>query len=159
VGGLVERYRWAAVTRIREHVIVDASPEEVWDVVADPRNLPRWNRLIRAVHDVPQDGLREGSAYRAEVGGLGVSLQVRARVEELEAPRYAQVRLSGPIEATVRTWIRPAGRRRSLLEHEVDYRLRGGSIGELIARTLRVAGAPTLLRRGIRAQKRQVEGS
>jgi uncharacterized membrane protein len=154
---VVERYRWAAVTRIREHVIVDASPEEVWDVVADPRNLPRWNRFIRAVHDVPEDGLREGSGYWAELGGLGMSLRVRARIEELDPPRYARVRLSGPIEATVRTWIRPAGRRRARLEHEVDYRLRGGPIGEVVARTLRLAGAPTLLRRGIRAQKRQVE--
>lgn len=158
MGGLVERYRWASVSRIREHVIVDASPEDVWEVVADPRNLPRWNRFIRAVHDVPEDGLREGSGYWAELGSLGLRVRVPARVEELDPPRYARVRLSGPIDATVRTWIRSAGRRRSRLEHEVEYRLRGGPVGEVIARTLRVAGGPALLRRGIRAQKRQIEG-
>jgi len=159
VGGLVERYRGSAVTRIREHAVVDAPPEEVWRIVADPRNLPRWNRFIKAVHDVPDDGLREGSGYWTELGGLGFTVRLRARVEELDPPKYARVQLSGPIEATVRTWIRPAGRRRSRLEHEVEYHLRGGPIGELIAGTLRILGAPMLLRRGIRAQKRQVEGA
>jgi len=157
VGGLVQRYRWSAVSRIREAVIVDASPEEVWAVVSDPRNLPRWNRLIRVVQDVPENGLREGSKYWAEIGGLGVSVRVRADVEELDPPRYGRVRLSGPIDAVVRTWIRPTGSDRSRLEHEVDYRLRGGPVGEVIARTVRLLGGPTLLRRGIRAQKRQVE--
>lgn len=152
-----QRYRGAAVSRIRESVIVEAPPEEVWEVIADPRNLPRWNRFIRAVRDVPEDGLRAGSRYRAELGGLGVSVKVRAEVEELEAPRYSRVRLSGPLDAVVTTWVRPAGSRRSRLEHEIEYHLRGGAVGELIARTVRLLGGSQLLRRGIRAQKRQVE--
>jgi hypothetical protein len=49
------------------------------------------------------------------------------------------------------------GTRRSRLEHEVEYRLKGGPLGALIARGLQVVGAPAMLKRGIRAQKRQVE--
>jgi uncharacterized protein YndB with AHSA1/START domain len=154
---VVERYGGPTVSRIREHIIVDAPPEEVWKVVADPRNLPRWNRFIRAVHDVPQNGLREGSRYWTELGGFGLTVRVRARVEELDPPKYAKVRMSGPVEGAIRTWIRPAGRRRSRLEHEVDYHLRGGPVGEVIGRAVRLLGGPMLLRRGIRAQKRQVE--
>ncbi|MGH2675818.1 MAG: SRPBCC family protein [Actinomycetota bacterium] len=142
---------------IRESIVVDAPPQDVWTVVADPRNLPRWNRFIRAVHDVPDDGLREGARYWTDLGGLGVSVRVRADVEELDPPRYSRVRLTGPVDAVVRTWIRPAGSRRSRLEHEVEYRLRGGAVGELLARTVRLLGGRALLRRGIRAQKRQVE--
>lgn len=157
VGGVGERYGEDLVTTIRDSAIVDASAEEVWAVISDPRNLPRWNRLVRAVHGVPDDGLREGSRYWTELGGFGMSVRVRADVVELDQPRYARVRLTGPVEATVRTWVRPAGSRRSRLEHEVDYHLKGGPIGEAIARALRVFGAPTLLKRGLRAQKRQVE--
>jgi len=65
--------------------------------------------------------------------------------------------LSGPLDAIVRTWIQPDGSGRSILEHEVDYHLKGGPVGELVARGLRLLGARTLLRRGIRAQKRQIE--
>ena len=142
---------------VRQWTVVDATPEEVWEVVSDPRNLPRWNRSIRSVHDVPEDGLKSGSTYWTEIGGMGVNVRVKAEVEDIDPPRFARIRLSGPVDAVVRTWVRPVGTRRSRLEHEVDYRLRGGPLGALIARGLRAFGAPTLLKRGLRAQKRQVE--
>jgi uncharacterized protein YndB with AHSA1/START domain len=145
------------MTRIRQHAIIDASPEEVWAVVSNPRNLPRWNRFIRAVHDVPENGLRPGDRYWTEMGGFGVRFRVRAEVLEADPPRYSRVRLTGPLEAIVRTWIHPAGRRRSRLEHEVNYSVRGGPIGAVVSRALRLVGAPQMLKRGIRAQKRQAE--
>jgi uncharacterized protein YndB with AHSA1/START domain len=157
VAGVGQRYRGAIVSRIRESLIVEAPPEEVWEVVADPRNLPRWNRFIRSVRDVPENGLRAGSRYSTVLGGPGVSVKVRAVVEELEPPRYSRVRLSGPLDAVITTWVRPAGSRRSRLEHEVEYHLPGGPVGELLARTIRLLGGRQLLRRGIRAQKRHVE--
>jgi uncharacterized membrane protein len=142
---------------VRQWTVVDATPEEVWEVVADPRNLPRWSRYVRSVDGVPEDGLRTGSTYWTDIGAMGVDVRVKADVEEIDPPRFARVRLSGPVDAVVRTWIRPVGTRRSRLEHEVDYRLRGGPFGAAIARVLKAFGAPTLVRRGLRAQKRQVE--
>jgi uncharacterized protein YndB with AHSA1/START domain len=147
------------VTRIRESAIVDATPEEVWRVVSDPRNLPRWNRYIVAVHDVPEDGLSEGDRYWTEMGGFGVGLRIRADVMEIVPNRYAKIRLTGPIRAVVQTWIHPAGRRRSRLEHQVDFDVPGGPIGSVVGRALRHLGAVAMLRRGVRAQKRQIEGS
>lgn len=146
------------MTRIRETVFVDASPDEVWSVVSDPRNLPRWNRHIFEVHDVPEDGLKPGTRYWTELGGGGVRFRVRAIVEDIRPPRYSRIKLSGPIDATVQTWVHPAGRSRSMLEHQVDYHVRGGPLGELIGGALRMLGAKALLRHGIRAQKQQVEG-
>jgi carbon monoxide dehydrogenase subunit G len=145
------------VSRISESIEVDASPGDVWTVIADPRNLPRWNRFIRSVHDVPRNGLRAGARYWTELGGLGVTVKVRATVEEIDPPRYSRVRLTGPIDAVVTTTVRGAGPGRSRLEHEIDYHMPGGPVGELLARTLRLLGGRRLVRRGIRAQKRQVE--
>jgi uncharacterized membrane protein len=145
------------VTRILESAIVDATPEEVWRVVSDPRNLPKWNHYIRAVHDVPPDGLKEGDRYWTEMGGFGVRFRIRAHVIESQPGRYAKIRLTGPLEAIVQTWVRPAGPRRSRLEHRVDYHVPGGPIGSVVARALRLLGAAPMLRRGVRAQKRQIE--
>lgn len=144
------------MTRIRETLTVDATPDEVWAVVSDPNNLPSWNRYIVAVHDVPEGGLETGSRYWTELGGFGARVRVRAEVQEVRPPRYARVRLSGPIDATVQTWVHPAGRSRSVLEHQVDYHVRG-PLGGAIDRLVRRMGASQLLRRGIRAQKRQIE--
>ena len=145
------------MSRINEAIVVEAPPDEVWRVIADPLNLPRWNRFIRAVGDVPRNGLRPGSRYWTELGGFGVAVKVRARVEEIDPPRYSRIRLSGPVDAVVTTWVRPAGSLRSRLEHEIDYHMPGGPVGELLARTVRLLGGRQLVRRGIRAQKRQVE--
>lgn len=145
------------MTRIRQDAIIDATPEEVWAVISNPRNLPRWNKYITAVHDVPENGLRPGDRYWTEMGGFGVRFRVRAEVLEVDPPRYSRVRLTGPFQAVVRTWVHPAGAQRSRLEHEVQYSVRGGPIGAVVARALRVLGAPQMLKRGIRAQKRQVE--
>lgn len=151
-----ERYREEPVTRIRESVAVEASPEDVWAIVSDPSNLPRWNKHIHAVHDLPENGLQAGSKYWTEMGGFGARFRVKAEVLEVRPPRYSRVRLSGPVEATVQTWVHPAGRNRSLLEHQVDYHVRG-PLGSAIDRVVRRMGATQLLRHGIRAQKRQVE--
>ena len=147
------------MTRIRESAIVHAPPEEVWRVVSDPRNLPRWNRYVRAVHDVPEDGLSKGDRYWTEMGGFGVRFRIRAHVLESEPNRYAKIRLTGPLEAIVQTWVHPAGRRRSRLEHQVDYHVPGGPVGGVVARALRHLGATAMLRRGVRSQKRQIEGA
>lgn len=154
---LGERYRGALLTRIRDTITVDATPEEVWAVISDARNLPRWNKHIYAVHDVPEETLEAGSRYWTEMGGFGVRFRVRAQVEEVRPPKYARVRLSGPLDAIVQTWVHPGGTKRSVLEHQVDYKLRGGALGRGIGLVLRRLGASGLLHRGMMAQKRQVE--
>jgi ligand-binding SRPBCC domain-containing protein len=145
------------VVRVSERIA--ALPEDVWVVVSDPHNLPMWNRHIREVHDVPEHGLKEGTKYWTRISFLGVSARIDAEVQEVDAPRFSRIRLTGPLDATVRTWVQPDGSGRSILEHEVDYHLKGGPIGELVARGLRALGARTLLRRGTRAQKRQIEAA
>lgn len=157
VEGLGERYREAPVTVVRSSELVDAPPREVWTIVADPRNLPRWNPHIRAVRGVPNGGLRRGTRYVTELRVLGLPFEVHAEVLDLDPPRFSEIRLTGPLEAVVRTWVHPAGSRRSRLEHEVDYRVKGGPAGRVIERGLKLMGAGTLLRRGTRAQVRQIE--
>lgn len=143
---------------VRASEIVEASPEEVWEVIVDPRNLPRWNQHIKKVEGVSEDGLKPGSRYTTSLRVVGVPFDVQAEVLKIDPPRYAEIRLTGPLEAVVRTWVRPAGKRRSRLEHQVTYQVkRIGPAGRIIDQGLRVMGAGTLLRRGTRAQKRQVE--
>lgn len=142
---------------VRSREVIDASPEEVWAVVADPRNLPRWNPHIQEVVGAPPDGLAKGSSYDTIIRVMGVSSTVHAEVADVDPPRSSEVRLTGPLDAVVRTRLLPTAEGQTILEHEVSYRLKGGPFGELIARALRALGAGSVLRRGTRAQKLQVE--
>jgi carbon monoxide dehydrogenase subunit G len=145
------------VSLIEVQVEVQAPPERVWEVVSDPRNLPTWDRRITAVRGVPPGGLREGSRYTTEVRFMGARITVESEVLELRPPEYAKVRVSGPMDAIVETWVEPAGPGTALLRHRVDYRLRGGPLGELVAGAIRMLGAQSMLKRGATAQKRQAE--
>ena len=59
---------------------VEAPPERVWEVVADPNHLPRWDRHISKVTGAPTGGLRTGSTYSTEMVFLGARANVRATV-------------------------------------------------------------------------------
>jgi carbon monoxide dehydrogenase subunit G len=144
---------------IQASVEVNAPPEEVWKVVADPRNLSRWDRHIAKVEGVPREGLQEGTRYTTELRVFGARAHVNSEVLELSAPNHAKVRIEGIATGTVETWLEPLVGNRTRLRHRVDFRLKGGPIGQLAARAINVLGAATLLRRGAEAQKLQAEAA
>jgi uncharacterized membrane protein len=145
-------------TMIGVSVEVDAPPERVWDVVADPRHLPRWERHILSIENLPPDGLSKGSSYTVVMRFVAIRAKVRAEVLEWSPPGYACVRLSGLLDATIRTTVSPIGRSRSRLEHDVEYSFRGGALGDLAARSLQVLGGAQLaLKIGTLGQKRSIE--
>ncbi len=137
-------------------VEVDAPPERVWEVTSDPANLPHWDRHIESVR-VPPDGLGPGVRYQVVMRFMAFRTTVRAEVLEWEPPWRAVVRLSGLLEATVSTSIAALPHERSVLRHEITYRFRGpfGGIG---AQSIQAVGGSQLaLKRGVLAQKRDIE--
>ncbi|MGZ4124821.1 MAG: SRPBCC family protein [Actinomycetota bacterium] len=139
-------------------VEVDAPPERVWDVVADPRHLPRWERHILSIENIPSDGLSKGASYTVVMRFVAIRAKVRAEVLEWSPPGYACVRLSGLLDATIRTTVSPIGRSHSRLEHDVEYSFKGGALGDLAARSLQLLGGAQLaLKIGALAQKRSIE--
>ncbi len=138
---------------------IDAPPEAVWEVVANPENLPLWDHHIYEVKGVPETGLDRGAEYSTGVRFMGARAHTSAKVLEYEPGRHSKIELRGLIDGTVETWLEPLDGGRTRLRHRVDYRFKGGPIGELAARAIRVLGATALLRKGIQAQKRQAERS
>ena len=145
------------MSTVQASAVVDATPERVWTVVANPRNLPGWDRHITRVEGVPNGGLKTGSTYTTEVRLMGVRAHAEARVEELRAAEYSKIRLKGVIEAVIETWLDPMPGGRTRLRHRIEYHFPGGSIGELAGRAVGALGANAILRRGVQAQKRQAE--
>jgi len=137
---------------------VEAPPEVVWEVASDPRNLPHWDRHIEAAH-VARESLGPGSRYEVTMRFMGVSARVRVEVLEWEPPWRAVLHLSGLLDATVTTVVASLPFDRSLLRHQVEYRFRG-PLGLFGAKSLNaVGGAQLALRRGLAAQKREIEAA
>ncbi len=139
-------------------VVIEAPPEAVWEVISDPRNLPHWDRHIVRVDGIPAGGLREGTRYTTEMRFMALRTTIDGAVLEWDPPRRAKFRLTGLLDATVTSTVEPLSGDRSLLEHAIDYRFRGGPLGEVAARSLaRLGGAHLALRHGTLAQKRDIE--
>jgi uncharacterized protein YndB with AHSA1/START domain len=137
-------------------VEVDASPEEVWAVTSDPRNLPHWDTHIRGVR-LPRGGLRPGARYEVEMQFLAVKATVPCEVLEWEPPWRSSFHLGSLLDATVVTTIAKLPFDRSVLRHEVTYVFRG-PLGSFAAASVNaVGGAQFALRRGTLAQQRQIE--
>jgi hypothetical protein len=148
------------VTVVAFGVEILATPDQAWAVVSDPRNLPHWDRHIVSVEGVPSGGLGEGLRYVTVMGFLGMRARVACEVVRWKPPLESVLQLSGPLDATVSTTLTDRPPDRCWLEHKVDYRFRGGVLGRLAARSLRVVvGAQLALRRGTLAQKREIEAS
>ena len=146
------------VTTVEIDLVIEASPEAVWEVISDPRNLPHWDRHISRVEGVPADGLRLGTRYMTEMRFMAFRTHVAGEVLEWDPPQLSVIRLKGLLDATVTSVVEELSGGRSLLEHTIDYRFRGGPLGELAARSLaRMGGADLALRHGSLAQKREIE--
>jgi carbon monoxide dehydrogenase subunit G len=145
------------VSVVTAAVTINASPDEVWKVVADPRNLTHWDRHIVRVRGVPPNGIRVGTEYTTDLRLMGVVAHVRAKVVSLEKPSHAIVALSGVLEGSVETTLEGLAKDRTRLSHRIEYRFVGGPLGAIAARAIRSLGAGIVLRRGAIAQKRQAE--
>ena len=122
-------------------VVIDAPRDAVWELVSDPRNLPKWDRHITKVVGIPPGGIDVDTEYTTVVTFMGVSAHVDAEVLEFKPPEYARIRLSGPlIRGVVTTRVTPLdGSNSCRLEQDVDYDLRGGPLGK-VASTIGVCG-------------------
>lgn len=144
------------MTTVEFSVEVDAPPERVWEVTSDPANLPRWDRHIVSV-SVPPGGLGPTVRYEVTMRFMAFRTTVGAEVLEWEPPWRAVVRLSGLLEATVSTSIAALPHERSVLRHEITYRFRG-PFGGMGAQSIKAVGGSQLaLKRGVLAQKREIE--
>ncbi len=143
-------------TRAEASIEIDAAPETVWKVASDPRNLPHWDRHIEAAQ-VARETLGPGSRYQVRMRLMAVTARVEVEVREWKPPWRAVLQLHGLLQATVTTTVASLPFDRTLLRHQVAYRFRG-PLGLFGARSLNaMGGAQLALRRGLAAQKREIE--
>jgi uncharacterized protein YndB with AHSA1/START domain len=145
------------VSVIEGTIDIDAPVHRVWAIVSDPRNLPLWDHRVLKVADFPEDGLRPGSLYRVQMGFMGARAWVPATVLEVRPDECSRIHLGGLVDAVIETRLAPLKSGGTRLTHRIEYRFMGGPLGSIAAGAIRHMGAPTLLRHGMLAQKRQAE--
>ncbi len=86
--------------RVEESVEINRSPEEVFDYVANPLNLPEWSGLAIEIEvkDAPAVALREGDTFTAAGKFLGRRFETPFERISIEPNRrYTDRATGGPI--------------------------------------------------------------
>jgi len=85
--------------RIEESVEINLPPEQVFDYVANPENLPGWSSLVLEVNKEKQGELREGDRYTSVAKFLGRRFETPMQVTAHEPPRlHSDKSTGGPFE-------------------------------------------------------------
>lgn len=122
---------------VRRSKTIDASPERVWEVIADPHHMPRWWPQVKRVEGVEEDRFtqvfttRKGRSVRMDFRLLSseppgpVEGAVGRRVWEQELEGTPFERVLG--EAVTEVVIEPLGHDRTVVTIGLSQRLRGYS--------------------------------
>jgi len=108
---------------------VDAAPEAVFAVLADPRSFARWVVGSRRVRGADPDWPAPGSAFDHTVGVGPLTISDHSEVEESDPPRLLRLRVKARPLSCAHVVLRiaprdPGGARVTLDEHPADLRSR-----------------------------------
>jgi Polyketide cyclase / dehydrase and lipid transport len=75
------------MVRIGGQIVIHRPVEEVFDVVADERNEPRYNPRMRRAEKIVEGPIGVGTRYRAETASMGRAVPMVIAVTDYEPPR------------------------------------------------------------------------
>jgi uncharacterized protein YndB with AHSA1/START domain len=144
---------------IHTSVDIDASPQKVWNVVMDPRDLESWVTTHEKVSRAPAR-LSSGSSFEQTLRLAGKSFDVRWTVIEAEEPHFAEWRGDGPYgsRARVRYELASLDGKRTRFGYENEFELPSGLLGRAAARVVGSARVRREAERSLANLKQLLQG-
>jgi uncharacterized protein YndB with AHSA1/START domain len=120
-----------------------ASPEEVWDVVMDPRRLGEWVTTHVAVGEDAPAELTEGAEFEQTLKVGGPKFNVTWKVVEADRPRRVEWKGDGPggSSAGVVYELDANGEGGTTFRYRNEFELPGGPLGRIAGKTVGAAAA------------------
>jgi carbon monoxide dehydrogenase subunit G len=120
------------VSKLKRDIDIQASPEEVWDVLMDPDHLGDWVTIQDELEEAPEGDLVNGSTLVQRCKVAGQRFELRWKVVEADKPRRAVWEGEGPMgsRATVEYDLSQNGGG-THFHYTNQYRLPGGIIGKI----------------------------
>ena len=84
-------------------VDIDAPPEEVWNVVMDPKRFDQWVTIHRKIHHLDPGPPREGMEMEQTLCLRGANFKVKWHLSECRDGECAVWEGTGPMRSSART--------------------------------------------------------
>ncbi len=91
---------------ITETTVIEASPQDVFDLITDIGRLPEWNREIRTIHERPA-ALTPGAQWAVEIHAMGTHWASRSTLVDYDrdAGVFAYRSQSDDGNPSVASWV------------------------------------------------------
>ncbi len=147
------------MTKLEREIEIEAPPDRVYDVLADPACLGDWVTIQEELEEAPKGDLREGSTLRQRMKVAGRRFRLSWTVIEAVRPSRIVWEGHGPMGSTAKAIYELSGNsdggtRFSYLN---EYGLPGGVAGRLAGRAI-LAAAGREADRTLKRLKKLVEG-
>lgn len=116
---------------------IAASPQEVWDVIMDPKRLDDWVTIHRRLGDVSDDPLTDGSTMEQTLCLRGANFKVNWTVTEYDTPHLAVMEGKGPARslALIRDTLTPV-KGGTRFDYVNEFKAPMGPLGAMASRVL-----------------------
>ncbi|MBA3300232.1 MAG: SRPBCC family protein [Thermoleophilaceae bacterium] len=142
---------------VRESIEIDATPDEVWEVVMDPRRLGDWVSAHEEVIDPPAR-LEPGSEFEQRLCVAGRRFGVRWHLEAAERPNQARWTATGPARSSAEvSYEFSASGGGTRFDYKNEFSPPGGRLN-VVGRVVGGPPAKRAARKSLRALKQLLEG-
>lgn len=130
------------MSRVDVELLIEATPQQIWDVALDPNSLDKWVTIHRNLESAPSRKLKEGDEIVQTLALRGVPFKVKWTVESLSEPKSALWRGKGPAGSVAVTEYGLVAKGKStLFRYSNEFIPPGGPLGRVAAGAL-VGGIP-----------------
>jgi uncharacterized protein YndB with AHSA1/START domain len=148
----------SAVTHLQHELFVDAPPERVFDLLAQPERTPQWSPNVIAVRRTSEGPIAVGSTTEVVVKVLGTRQRAAGRCTVFEPPRRLVIESVTDLGAKSRseTELSPEGNG-TRLRATLDYTVPGGGLGRALDRLVAERQTRQDFEQGLRRFKQMLE--
>lgn len=126
------------MSTVQTDIEIDAPIEQVWETVMDPDRLKDWVTIHRAVKDVSDHPLQQGSTMEQVLHMRGISFRVQWTLVDVSAPNAAQWEGRGPAHSRARIRYELSGNEngRTQFQYTNEFTPPGGRLGSVASRVI-----------------------
>lgn len=119
------------MAEIKKSLTIDATANEVFDIVEDPSKLATFVPNVSEVVDIQRTERRVGDTFRVIYKVLGLTFDEKFTTTEYDRPTYITSTFKGGMNGTFRWTLEPLGPQ-CKVSVDIHYDVAGGALGKAV---------------------------